>query len=60
MVAWRFHVHHDFESIGTSHWLCAQRPRRQCARVQIVRGEIYQFRDQIKQITLVWYNEKFR
>jgi hypothetical protein len=55
-----FHVHHDFESIGTSHWLCAQRPRRQCARVQIVRGEIYQFRDQIKQITLVWYNEKFR
>jgi hypothetical protein len=25
-----------------------------------VRGEIYQFRNQIEQITLVWYNEKFR
>jgi len=55
-----FHVHHDFESIGTSQRLCAQRPRHQCARVQIVRGEIYQFRHQIKQVTLVWHDEKFR
>jgi hypothetical protein len=60
MVAWMFHVHHDFESISTSHWQRAQRPCEKCARVQVVRGEIYQFRYQIKQITLVWYNEKFR
>ena len=60
MVALMFHVHHDFEFIGTSQRLRGQRSRSQCARVQFVRDDIYHSCSQIKQIALVWYNEKFR
>ena len=55
MVAWLPHERLDFDSISN-----CQRSHGQRARVQFVRGEIYQFRDQIWQITLVWYDEKFR
>jgi hypothetical protein len=55
MVELLLHVRHNFEPVSDC---CC--PHVQYARVQFVRGEIYQFRDQIKQITLVWYSEKFR
>ncbi len=55
MVALMVHVRHDFESISNCH-----RPHGQRARVQFARGEIHQFRHQIGQIALVWYDKKFR